>query len=90
MISQKIGALELDVIRRDWMLASCEVDNRRLKAESDAKDAAIAKLQAEVKDLLEQPTLALESKHSSDCAMHNAPAETPKPCDCGCMNGGAH
>jgi hypothetical protein len=93
LIAHKIGTLELDLMRRDFVLASLEVDMRRLKAAIEERDATIAALKSEVsclRDAAMQPSLDL--KHSSDCAQHNAPALEPKPCDCdpAHLNGGPH
>jgi len=39
-----------------------------------------------VPDLKYRETSANEESHSSDCSLHNGPAEKPQPCDCGKIN----
>jgi hypothetical protein len=63
-----------------WRAAGCRVEPLGVLAEGAADS-----LQAEIGMLREKLSDALAGglPHKSDCAVYNAPAEEPGPCDCG-------
>ena len=73
------------------MVAELEQDYYDLYGKYDTREKEVIKLEEENEKynlgmqencVLRRRILQLESDHASDCAVHNAPAHPPGPCDC--------
>ena len=88
IIAARIGRLEVDLIGANWTATALHAEMKRLQGVVVDRDKEVLALKLEVADLREALHTAtaqasLDLRHSSDCAMNNAPALEPKPCDCG-------
>lgn len=55
--------------------------NQRERFEQTARDLGVDLDEEKLKEALRE--IAGSGRHFSDCAVHNGPAMTPGPCDCG-------
>lgn len=76
-------------VRTDALEESLEGLRYAYRVVFDCKNEECAPSNSE-RDKMAAFLVAIErelDKHSSDCALHNGPAELPKPCDCGTQPG---